>query len=181
MSSDDHDDQDDFQMIEFWGEEIPPGGKPYAVDIENEPPVFSMVHVTNCALGENPRQGPHVLKAAHGTKHIVLATLEKGVTYQYTLDFGISSSTTFINTGPSPVFVSGYITRSIQHMEGSDEEDEDEELDSEEEDMEDDDYEAPKLVPLNNVSDQKTRSSRMEGSGLVGFQRGSVSAVGFSE
>lgn len=139
-------DDQDFEMIEFWGEEVPPGGKHYSVEVENEPPIFHMIHVTCCALGEDPKKGPHTLKAVHGGKPIALATLERGACTQFALDFGISSTTTFINTGASPVYISGYITRSVQHFEGSDEEDEDE--DDEDDDYEDDDDEPPKLVPI---------------------------------
>ena len=123
-----------FDMMEFWGEEVPPGGKPFSVEVENEPPVFHMVHVTGCALGDAPSKGPHVLKALYNGKPIALATLDAAGARQAPLDFGISRSTTFVNAGPSPVFISGYITRSVQHIEGSDEEDEEEEEeDSEEE------------------------------------------------
>jgi hypothetical protein len=140
------DGEPDFEMIEFWGEEVPPGAKRYSVEVENEPPIFHMIHVTGCALGDAPAKGPHVLKAVHNDKPIALATLEKGAAHQFSLDFGISSTTTFINTGASPVYISGYITRSVQHIEGSDEEDEeDEETYSDE--VEDDD-EAPDAVPL---------------------------------
>jgi len=146
----DRDDEQEIEVVEFWGTEIPPGGKAYAVEIENEPPVFHMVHVTGCALGESPAKGPHLLKALYQGKPIVLATLQAGATHQFALDFGISSVTTFINTGASPVFISGYITRQVQHIEGSDdEEDEDEEEDSE---LEDSDAEAPRLVPLNGAA-----------------------------
>ncbi len=140
---------DDF-TTEFWGEEVPPGGRPYSVEVENEPPVFHMVHVTGCALGEGPGKGPHVLKALYQGKPIILATLQAGVAHQSALDFGISSSTTFVNTGATPVFISGYITRTLQQMEGGDsEEDEDEVTDSEEEeDLQDSDAEAPNAVPL---------------------------------
>ena len=140
------DEEGDFSAIEFWGHELP-SGKQTSVDVENEPPVFHMVHVTGCALGENPKAGPHVLKALYQGKPIVLCTLEKGGASQCALDFGISSSTTFINAGPSPIFISGYITRSVQPIEGSDEEDE-EETDSGDEDLEDSDAEPPNAIPL---------------------------------
>lgn len=131
----------DFQMIEFWGQELPGGGKQYSVEVENEPPVFQVVHITGCALGENPKPGPHVLKVLSPEgKAIVVATLERGAATQAPLDFGISSTTVFINAGPSPVHISGYVTRSVEPFEGSDEEDEDEE-DSEEEDEDEDDEE----------------------------------------
>jgi hypothetical protein len=161
------DEEGDFSAIEFWGHELP-SGKQTSVDVENEPPVFHMVHVTGCALGENPKAGPHVLKALYQGKPIVLCTLEKGGASQCALDFGISSSTTFINAGPSPIFISGYITRSVQPIEGSDEEDE-EETDSGDEDLEDSDAEPPNAIPLGRGA---VRSS------LVGPWRGRGALLG---
>lgn len=75
----------DLGAVDFWGAEVPPGGKPYAVEVENEPPLYLMVHVTGCALGEDPKGGPHVVKALHNGKAIALATLEKGRTHQVCL------------------------------------------------------------------------------------------------
>ncbi|KAI8467464.1 MAG: hypothetical protein J3K34DRAFT_35179 [Monoraphidium minutum] len=147
------DDHDDFEMIEFWGQEVPPGGKPYSVEVENEPPIFHMIHVTGCALGDGAAKGPHTLKALYDGKPIALATLEHGACSQFALDFGISSSTTFVNTGPGPVFISGYITRSVQHFEGSDDDDDDDdEDDMSDSGMEDDDEEPPKLVPIKGAA-----------------------------
>ena len=156
----------DFQMIEFWGQELPGGGKQYSVEVENEPPVFQVVHITGCALGENPKPGPHVLKVLSPEgKAIVVATLERGAATQAPLDFGISSTTVFINAGPSPVHISGYVTRSVEPFEGSDEEDEDEEdseeedEDEDEEDLEDSDAdEAPRLVAMNGTAAAKRKA-----------------------
>jgi hypothetical protein len=149
--------EEGFSIIELWGQELAPGGKLTVVDVENEPPVFHMVHVTGCALGEGPKPGPHVLKALYQGRPIVLATLEKGVASQCALDFGISSSTTFINAGPSPIFISGYITRSVQPIEGSDdEEDEDEEGETSSE-PEDSDGEPPDAIPLRRGAAQLVR------------------------
>ncbi|GBF98369.1 hypothetical protein Rsub_10764 [Raphidocelis subcapitata] len=155
------DEGDGVDTLEFWGEEVPPGGKLYAVEVENEPPVYHMVHVTGCALGDAPAKGPHVLKALNGRgKHIALATLDAAGARQAQLDFGISRATTFVNTGASPVFISGYVTRSMREIEGSDEEEDESEEEDSEAELEDSDAEdRPLARALNGLAKKKKRAS----------------------
>lgn len=113
------------------------------------------MHVTGVALGDGPKAGPHVIKVLNGDgQPIPVATLERGAAAQASLDFAISATTVFVNSGPGPVFVSGYITRSLQQFEGSDSEEggsesseEEDDDEDEEEELEDSDAdEAPRKV-----------------------------------
>lgn len=43
-------------------------------------------------------------------EEIAVATLHKGVCYQHTLDFVIDRDAEFVNSGASPIYISGYQT-----------------------------------------------------------------------
>lgn len=42
----------DGDMIEFWGKELPPGGKQFSVEVLNEPPVFQVRRARDARLCE---------------------------------------------------------------------------------------------------------------------------------
>jgi hypothetical protein len=136
-------------QIEVWGVELPPKGKVEVPSSEADG-VMEITHVTNCALGEGPKDGPHVIKVVvesrgDGTQMpVVLGTLSKGSCYQFPVDFGFCQPTTFINTGSSAVYLTGYRTTSFYEDEDEDFSQDEYETDEEE----DEDEEAPEAVPL---------------------------------
>jgi hypothetical protein len=118
---------------------------------------FEVLHVTACALGEKPDEGPHVVKvivedADQGEVPIVMGTLcAKSRIFQFSADMGVSEDTTFINTGKTTVFLSGY--KTISMIEVSEDMDSDEEggFYSDEEEESDDD-EPPQAVPIGKTN-----------------------------
>ena len=101
-----------------------------------------IIHVTGIALGEHPADGPHVVKIKTDGCAAVLGTLQKGVCYQFPVDFGLGSDTVFTNTGSTDIYVSGY--KTVSTMEEVTSEDLDDVFEQEEESEED--LEAPILV-----------------------------------
>ncbi len=88
----------DVEMVQFFGLKLP-AKKPVHQPVVDEEQEFEVIHVTNVALGENPADGPHVVKMRHGDQEVVLGTLQKGLVYQFPLDFCISQDVDFVNTG----------------------------------------------------------------------------------
>ena len=112
------------------------------------------MHITGCALGENPDQGPHVVKVipydvnGKAGREVALGTLVSGRTDQFPVDFGMSDTMAFRHSGKSTVYLTGYLTRSFASGYGSDEDDYDFDEDEEDSESESDDDEAPDAVPL---------------------------------
>ena len=57
-----------------------------------------------------PRSLPPPSQMSHEGQEIVLATLDNKICYQHNLDLVVEGDLTLINTGPSPLHVSGYQT-----------------------------------------------------------------------
>lgn len=130
--------------ISFWGLKVPPQ-KSVQQEVVYDDTTMEMYHITNIALGENPKSGLNTLKINYDGTEFVLATLDKdkGV-YQLALDTVLEKTAAFVNTGSTPIFLSGYKTVSTL-----DDADYDDDYSGEEED-EDDDDEPPAGVPLGN-------------------------------
>lgn len=127
------------EQIEFWGLKIPPGQSVSQTVLSNETEV-EIIHVTNCALGENAKDGPNVVKLITDGREVVLGTLQKNLVYQFPVDFGLSKSVEFQNIGSTAVHLSGYRTKSVLLSET-------EFSDSEEEE---DEEGVPRAIPLAN-------------------------------
>lgn len=108
-------------------------------------PARAQVHITALALGEKASPGQHTIKINYGGQEFVLGTLdsERGV-YQVALDTVLERTATFINTGKTPVYLTGYKTTSSV----GEYEDFDEEFSEEGSSEEEDEEEAPMAVPL---------------------------------
>lgn len=137
-----------------WGIALKPGG-PTKVPVMASEASFEVLHVTACALGEKPDEGPHVVKvivedADQNEVPIVMGTLcAKSRIFQFPADMGLSEDTTFINTGKTPVFLSGYKTISMYEVT--------DDMDSDEEggfysDEEESDDEPPQAVPIGKTN-----------------------------
>ncbi len=66
------------------------------------------LHLTQAALGLNPRPGRHVVLVGSG----VIGSLEMGRCEQFPLDLIFTGDTSFTVIGPSEVHLSGYTTTS---------------------------------------------------------------------
>lgn len=66
------------------------------------------LHVTQAALGLNPKAGRHVVLAGKG----VIGSLELGRCEHFPLDLIFTCDTTFTVVGPSEAHLSGYTTTS---------------------------------------------------------------------
>ena len=150
----------DVSSIDPWGLAVPPR-KTVTRAVHSSDEEFEIAHVTQCALGDKPVDGAHVVKMRVAGQEYVLGTLGKGIAYQFPCDFGFSSSVEFTNLGPSTVYLSGYRTRCSRLEEYSDDgelggggysddEDEDDDEYDEDESESDDDDEPPRAIPIAN-------------------------------
>ena len=102
-------------------------------------------HITNVALGPNPKPGRHTVFAEGSGTKAVVGTLEMGRCEQFQIDF-VARDLVFSHTGKSDIYLTGYNTTSRSYFDDmSDEDDEDEDEDEEESE---DDQDVPQGVPL---------------------------------
>jgi hypothetical protein len=115
------------------------------------PQAMELLHVTNMALGEKPKDGVRytVSMSTEGVR-TVAGTLLAGKIEQAQLDLIFSEELIITHTGPTPVFLSGY--RSVTYALPNEDDSEGEEDSSEEEDEE-----APELVPANGVKPREVK------------------------
>lgn len=128
--------------VEFLGFQVAAGQSYSLSDLIQEDDVGLAVrpHITNVALGPNPKPGRHTVIAESQSLKAVIGTLEMGRCEQFQVDL-VARDVTFSHTGKSDVHLTGYCTSSSPYIEGmSDDEDDDE-------DSEDDD-EVPAGIPL---------------------------------
>lgn len=127
--------------VEFLGFKVPAGKSFSLSDLVpvDDMGVAHRPHITNVALGPDPKPGRHTVFAqGNGTKAVV-GTLEMGRCEQFQIDL-VACDLIFSHTGKSDIYLTGYNTTSTPYFEGMSDEDDDE--DSE------DDEEAPAGVPL---------------------------------
>lgn len=127
--------------VEFLGFKVPAGKSFSLSDLVpvDDMGVAHRPHITNVALGPDPKPGRHTVFAqGNGTKAVV-GTLEIGRCEQFQIDL-VACDLIFSHTGKSDIYLTGYNTTSTPYFDGMSDDDDDE--DSE------DDEEAPEGVPL---------------------------------
>lgn len=127
--------------VEFLGFKVSAGKSFSLSDLipEDDIGVAHRPHITNVALGPDPKPGRHTVFAeGNGTKAVV-GTLEMGRCEQFQIDF-VARDLVFSHTGKSDIYLTGYNTTSTPYFEGTS--DEDDEEDSE------DDEDVPQGIPL---------------------------------
>ena len=97
-------------------------------------------HITNIALGPNPKPGRHTVIAEASGLRAVVGTLEMKRCEQFQVDL-VARDLTFSHSGASEVHLTGYCTSSSPYLEGMSDQDDDEESE--------DDDDVPAGVPLN--------------------------------
>ncbi|PSC67465.1 hypothetical protein C2E20_8858 [Micractinium conductrix] len=139
----------------FYGLLVPPG-KPIVVEAEFDEDMGETLHLTQVALGDKPKPGPHVVFVGNSEgKRFAIGTLEAGRCNQFTCDLTFAmDKVTLSHSGGSDVHFTGY---RVEHLlPGSEDEDgyymgSDEEG-SEEEEESSDDEEAPDAVPFKGLA-----------------------------
>lgn len=106
-------------------------------------------HITQVALGANPKPGRHTVFIEANDTKVAIGTLEKDRCEQFQVDF-VANDMVFSHTGKSDVYLSGYNSISAFDVESDEEDYEDEE--------DEDDEDAPAAVPLQQ---QKLMSSKV--------------------
>ena len=98
-------------------------------------------HITNVALGPNPKPGRHTVFAQGNGMKAVVGTLEMGRCEQFQVDL-VARDIVFSHTGKSDVYLTGYNTMSAAaaYFDDMSEEDDDEESE--------DDEDVPNGVPM---------------------------------
>lgn len=127
--------------VEFLGFQVAAGQSYSLSDLIQEDDVGLAVrpHITNVALGPNPKSGRHTVIAESKSLKAVIGTLEMGRCEQFQVDL-VARDVTFSHTGKSEVHLTGYCTSSSPYFEGMSDEDDEEESE--------DDDEVPAGVPL---------------------------------
>ena len=103
-------------------------------------------HITQVALGANPKPGRHTVFIEANDSKVAIGTLEKDRCEQFQVDF-VANDMVFSHTGKSEVYMSGYNTMSAFEVESSEEESEEE----------DDDEDVPAAVPLKQNKPMPTK------------------------
>lgn len=111
-------------------------------------------HITNIALGPDPKPGRHTVIAEASGLRAVVGTLEMRRCEQFQVDL-VARDLTFSHTGASEVHLTGYCTSSSPYLDDMSDQDDDEESE--------DDDDVPAGVPLN-------RSQLMPSKVLVPFR-----------
>ena len=127
--------------VEFLGFQVS-AGKSYSLSdliAEDDVDIAVRPHITNVALGPNPKPGRHTVIAESKGSRAVVGTLEMGRCEQFQVDL-VARDLTFSHTGKSEIHLTGYCTSSSPYMDGISDEDDDEESE--------DDDEVPTGVPL---------------------------------
>lgn len=128
------------------------------VESDDEIQAMELLHITNMALGEEPKEGARytVSVACEGSSGAIpVGTLLAGKIEQAQLDLIFSDELLIFHSGPTSVFLSGY--RSVSYALPSDiEDDSDDEFDGEEDSSEDEDQ-APELVPANGIAPRQVQ------------------------
>jgi len=147
--------------MQFWAVEVPPGKKAKVemnVESDDEIQAMELLHITNMALGEEPKEGARytVSVACEGSSGAIpVGTLLAGKIEQAQLDLIFSDELLIFHSGPTSVFLSGY--RSVSYALPSDiEDDSDDEFDGEDDSSEDEDQ-APELVPANGIAPRQVQ------------------------
>ena len=141
--------------MDFIGYKVAAGETLAIVATENEDgQLLRRPHITNIALGPNPKPGRHTVFAEGNGAKAVVGTLEMGRCEQFTVDLPVNVR--FSHSGKSDVYLSGYLTMSEEAVGMMEDDYEDDEDDEDEEAYEDDDLdadgsEAPQAVPLQQL------------------------------
>eukprot|EP00798_Chlamydomonas_sp_ICE-L_P006907 gene6907-30885_t len=140
--------------IRFWSCVVE---KDTVLEVEQTEDSSEYYHITNVALGPKPAEGPHTIIVEADDEQTVIATLIKGHCYQHGLDLVIDSTVKLVNTGKSPVHISGYLTISAadDYDEGDDRGMQGMSDDDEDEDEDEDSDEAPQGVPLDGMDEDE--------------------------
>ncbi|GIL73793.1 hypothetical protein Vretimale_5346 [Volvox reticuliferus] len=119
----------------FWTVLLPPNGKPVEQEVESTPNVLTSIHLTGLALGQNAKEGPHIITLEYNGTKPVLCTLEAPHARQWRLDTAIDQTFRLQNWGESEVHAYGYQVTTAVHIddESDDDEEEEEAMDGEEE------------------------------------------------
>ncbi len=129
--------------VEFLGVKVA-AGKTYAltdtVPEDDQIGITHRSHITNVALGPDPKPGRHTVFAQGNGMKAVVGTLEMGRCEQFQVDF-VARDIVFSHTGKSDVYLTGYNTTSSAYFDDMSEEDDDDE-------DEDDDADVPQGIPL---------------------------------
>ena len=127
--------------VEFLGFKVSAGKSFSLSDLipEDDFGVAHRPHITNVALGPDPKPGRHTVFAEGSGTKAVVGTLEMGRCEQFQIDF-VARDLVFSHTGKSDIYLTGYNTTSTPYFEGMS--DEDDEEDSE------DDEDVPQGIPL---------------------------------
>lgn len=128
------------------------------VQSDEEIQAMELLHITNMALGEKPKEGARytVKVACEGSDGAVpVGTLLAGKIEQAQLDLIFSEELEISHTGPTSVFLSGY--RSVSYALPSDIEDDSEDDYDEDEDSSEDEDEPPELVPANGIAPRQVK------------------------
>lgn len=129
----DGDDDDELER-EFWGVEVKPGKK-VRVKLDDADDV--VLHITQVALGPNPKEGDATVLLEMDGKRWPIGTLSSSDNTEFTLDLPIDDTFTIRHTGPSAIYLTGY-TETVEEDE-EDDVDEDDDGDNDDADDEDED------------------------------------------
>ena len=95
-------------------------------------------HITQVALGADPKPGRHTVFIEANDTKVAIGTLEKDRCEQFQVDI-VANDMVFSHTGKSDIYVSGYNSISAFDIESSEEESND---------KDEDDEDVPAAVPL---------------------------------
>lgn len=114
-----------FVPAEFWGIKVGPNEAVVVGKETSEDDQFlHTYHLSQVALGLNPKQGRHVVFLEYDGQKSVIGAVTPGVIEQFQIDFPVNCEVKLSHSGKSDVYITGYTTRQFLGYDSSDPEDE---------------------------------------------------------
>lgn len=93
--------------MDFYGVSVS-SGTTVEVPIQNVEDSSVILHITQVALGANPKAGPHTVFVVRDGQEFAIGTLEKGRCEQFSVELSCTTDLSFRHSGQTDIHLTGY-------------------------------------------------------------------------